>query len=97
MTRGSVQATITIAAAIWAALLLAHGTTLSTDFLRPYSLVVAGTVIVLNAFDRYLWRIKPFARLVHTPDLTGTWRGVLTSSRKDPNSGKAIAPIQVFS
>jgi len=39
------------------------------------------------AFDRWLWRTKWVLKLTEVPDLNGVWKGTLTSSWIDPDTG----------
>src|SRR5438874_3975270 len=96
LKKWQVQAVISVAAVVWAAMLLAQGTSLRVSFLRPYSAAVGAGVVALVAYDRWLWRWSLVRRLSHLPVLRGTWRGTLTSTWKDRASGKAISPIPVF-
>ena len=47
-------------------------------------------------FTTWLWRFRIFARwLVPFPDLEGTWKGALTSTWTDPDTGHRPNPIPV--
>jgi hypothetical protein len=93
--RTQVQLIITLSVIVWAVLLLLQGTPLHTSYLRPYSLVVGTVIICLTAYDRFLWRVKPFRFIPGQPPLLqGTWKGSLVSSYL--RDGKPIPPIQAF-
>jgi len=88
--RSMVQIVIGIAVVVWAALLLAQGVVLKSEYLRPYSVAVSAAVFILFAFDRWLWRLRPVSRLMKHPLLHGTWRGHLVSNWTDPESGRGV-------
>lgn len=95
-TRGRVQAIITASVIVWAALLFLQGVDLRLSYLRPYSLVVGIVLILSYAFDKWLWRLLPFPRLLGRPVLAGTWKGELRSNWIDQQTGEAADPILVF-
>ena len=95
-TRTYVQVVITLAVAVWAAMLLVEGVTVKASYLQPYSLTVGVVVVVLFAFDRWLWRVPLVARALHCPVLQGTWHGQLRSSWVDPTTGLSVGPVDVF-
>ena len=94
--RGRVQAAITGAALVWAALLFLQGADLRFSYLRPYSLVVAIVLAGFFVFDRWCWRIPPLPRLLRRPVLAGTWMGELCSNWVNPKSGETLPPITTF-
>lgn len=96
MGRGRVQAIIAAAVVVWAALLVLQGVTLRLAYLRPYSLVVGIVLLLFSAFDRWLWRLPPIARLMARPVLVGTWKGELRSNWIDPETKEAIPPVPAF-
>lgn len=66
------------------------------DILRKVS---SSTMLVLlfhYCFENYLWRCKWLRPLiVKVPNLHGTWKGNLQSSWIDPETGNALAPIDI--
>lgn len=95
-SRSQFQVAIGIAAAVWAAMLFSQGVSLDASYLRPYSFAVGAVILCFLAFEQWLWRVKPIARLVSRPVLRGTWKGQLMSSWIDPATGKQILPIDAF-
>jgi hypothetical protein len=95
-SRFQAQVIIGIAVLVWALMLLTQGVTLKASYLQPYSLAVGVVILLLFAFDHWLWRIPLLARVLHCPLLRGTWRGQLRSTWKDSTTSQAIEPIDVF-
>ena len=59
------------------------------DFLKPLSFVVIVDAFIVSIFVKWLWKLKLFYPwFVPFPDLNGTWKGVLKSNWKCPNTGK---------
>ena len=95
-SRSHVQTIISLAVLVWAAILLAQGVTLKTTYLQPYSLAVSVVLLLLLAFERWLWRFPPVARALHRPVLRGTWKGQLSSTWTDPSTGTRVEPVDVY-
>jgi hypothetical protein len=95
-TRTQVQVVLVIAVIVWAGLLFVEGVTLKPSYLKPFSLTVAVVILILLAFERWLWRIPPVAKALHRPVLRGTWKGQLKSNWIDPRTGQEIEPIDIF-
>lgn len=95
-SRSQFQVAIGIAAAVWAVMLLLQGVALEASYLRPYSFAVGAVILCFLAFDRWLWRLKPVARMAGRPVLRGTWKGLLTSTWIDPTTSKQVSPLDVF-
>lgn len=91
------SALILTAAALWGVLLLLQGVPVSPQWFHPFSKVVGVLMILLTAFDLWLWRL-PFLHgwLVKRPDLIGTWRAEIVSNWVNPETGQRIAPISAY-
>jgi hypothetical protein len=91
------SAILFLAAVIWGALLLFEGAAISPAWFHPFSRVVGAIMILLTAFDLWLWRL-PILRgwLVKRPVLDGTWRCEVRSNWRDPGTGHQIQPISGF-
>lgn len=87
---------IATAALVWAGMLLAEGTPLHWEFLRPYELVAASVVFAVNVYDWWLWRKWPIVYISPVPLIRGTWQGELRSSWVDPQTGQAVPPVKVY-
>jgi|LAHU01.1.fsa_nt_gb hypothetical protein len=86
-----------IAAIIWATLLILQGVSLPSGFFKPAPSVIGGVILILGAFERWLWRwnlLHPW--FVSTPDLNGSWKGELRSSWTDPNTGIRKEPTEAY-
>ena len=85
------------AAAIWGVLLVLDGVVVSLSWLRHLSLVVGVILLLLSAFDLFLWRIPALHPwFVRRPNLRGTWRATLRSNWVEPSSGVTVAPIEGY-
>jgi hypothetical protein len=56
------------------------------------SVIIVG---MASAVWRWAWRRLPILGRKIFPDLSGTWRGQLVSTWKDPSTGQGVAPIPV--
>lgn len=96
-SRGTIQVIISIAVLVWAIMLILQGVDLDFGLLRPYSVAVGVTVIALNAYDKWLWKIPLFRHIPkRPPDLSGTWRGTIESEYQNPETGQVVPPIKAF-
>ncbi|TGM74399.1 hypothetical protein EHR01_10590 [Leptospira mtsangambouensis] len=70
---------------------------LSSEFIKPFSLVVGTISVFVTVFNKYLWSWKIFRGwYVDRPDLRGTWKLELKSDWINPNTGKPIPTILGF-
>ena len=96
-SRIHVSTLVLVTAVIWAGLLLLQGVAITPEFFRPLGTVVGLLVLLLGAFEAYLWRIRwlhPW--FVRIPYVGGTWRGVLVSLWSDPATGQPPPPIEAY-
>jgi len=78
-------------------MLVAEGVSLPNGFFRPATTVLGAVVLLIGAFDKWLWRL----RIVHpwfvaAPNLQGTWKGEVLSTWADPTTGKPLPPIESY-
>jgi hypothetical protein len=67
------------------------------SFFHPLTRVVGFTVLVLEFFDRWIWKWRILPRsLVKRPNISGTWAVTLRSSWIDPNTGTVVGEIAAF-
>jgi hypothetical protein len=86
------------AAVIWGILLVViSGVPVSFSWLKHLSTVTGILLLLLGAFDLWLWRLPIWQGwFVKRPILCGTWRVVLRSGWLDPPTGKNIEQIEGF-
>jgi len=86
-----------VAAIVWGILLILDGVVVSVVWLRHLSAVTGVLLLLLAAFDLYLWRL-PILRswFVKRPLLDGTWRAEVRSNWKNPETSSAIDPVIGF-
>ena len=86
-----------LAALVWWLVLLAQGTRVGWEHLRPFSVVVGVLVILGLAFEFLLWR-QPWLHgwFVKRPDLRGTWRVELQSDWIDPTTQARVSVIVCY-
>ena len=95
--RPLVQVVAAVVVVVFAIGIWSTGDTVNPAWLRFFSAAVLAATIVLAVWDRWIWRL-PFAqRLPSVPrDLSGTWRGTLTSFWEDPVTKSRPAPKMAF-
>lgn len=88
---------VLVAAIVWGIVLILDGVTVSITWLRHLSVVTGVLLVLLAAFDLYLWRL-PILRswFVKRPLLDGTWRAEIHSNWKNPETGRTIDAISGF-
>jgi hypothetical protein len=91
-SRRVVNFVVTIAAVAYLVAYVAQGAPLTSDFARPFAAAAAVAALLLQAFDRFLWRWPGFQYFARRPNVRGTWRGTLASQWHDPKTGKQIPP-----
>ena len=86
-----------IAIAIWAVMLVIEGVAVSVSWLRPFSPVIGVVLLLVLAFDRWLWRIRLLhGWFVKRPVLRGLWKIELRSEWKDPVTCNRPAAIEAY-
>jgi hypothetical protein len=96
LSKIQVQVVLAVAVLAWAVMLFVEGVHLKAAYLKPYSVVVTVVVIGMILFDRWLWRIPPMPRLLRCPVISGTWKGTIQSSWKDPATQERIDPVVAY-
>lgn len=86
-----------VAAVLWGILLFLDGVLVSISWLKPLSAVAGVLLILLSAFDLYLWRL-PFLRswFVRRPLVDGTWKAEVHSNWRNPEGGAASQVVNGF-
>jgi hypothetical protein len=91
------SAILLFAAGLWGCMLLLEGVAVTPVYFRPYSTVLGAVMMLLAAFDLWLWRLPILQGwLVKRPVLNGTWRAEIRSNWIDPATGHKIDPIAGF-
>jgi hypothetical protein len=81
---------IGLAALCWIVLAYLLNVPIDNRWLKSLSTVTLGVVLLLAAFDLYLWRLLP-RKITKRPRLHGTWKAELQSTWVAPDSGAAVA------
>lgn len=84
-----------LASLICGILLIIDGVAVSISWLRYLSIVTGILLLLLAAFDIWLWRL-PFLQgwFVERPDISGTWRATIRSTW--PSTDKMIEPVEGY-
>ncbi len=86
-----------LAVVAWALLLLIDGQPLTTNLLKPSSLVLSSLIAIITVFEKWAWRIPllhPW--FVRTPNLIGAYKGEINSHWINPATGTRLQPIPAF-
>ncbi len=84
----------------YAALLYFDGEPLTRSLLKPASLVLSITTIIVAIFERWAWRWPiwrwPVPWFVHTPNLIGTYKGEIPSDWVNPETKEKLPRIPAY-
>lgn len=95
--RRSVEPVAAIVILVFAGGVLFGGDQFKWAWLDYYSIAVLVATVVFFAWDRFLWRRGLPQRMGLAPrDLSGTWKGILTSFWEDPSTGRRVPPKTVY-
>lgn len=84
---------IFLAAVLWAGALRLQGVSLTWQAYQPFSTVVGILAGAIWCFDKYLWRWWPFSPVLsNRPNISGTWKVLLVSDYKNPDTLKVVDP-----
>jgi hypothetical protein len=72
-----------LAAATWTAIVLASGDVLKVAWIRAVGATAAIVVLLLLAYDHWVWRWWGVRHLIRRPLLRGTWKTELRTSYED--------------
>lgn len=88
---------VLVAATVWGVLLIIDGIVPSISWLRPLGAVIGVLMLSIGAFDRYLWRIRPFRGwMSNRPVLSGTWAAEFVSSYEGDSSVEGDALPEAY-
>lgn len=97
MSRAHVTTLISIAAAVWGAMLVMGGTDVEAGWIKPLGTVVGLLMLLLAGFNKWFWKLRLlYPWFVPVPDLTGTWKGQLVSEWIDHKTGRQVPPIETY-
>jgi len=97
LSRLHLSTILVIAAVLWGATLIFAGVAVKVTWFQPFSVVVGILILILAAFDVWLWRISWLRGwFVKRPCIRGTWRASLQSQWVDPESGKRPPAIEAY-
>lgn len=89
-SRTLIQALVLIVAGVYLVSYLIRGLP-TAELFAPIGAAGAVASLFVLAYDHFIWRLPRIGRrLSHRPDIRGTWRGTLSSSWKDPCTGRQI-------
>src|SRR6266511_3823413 len=95
-----IRIVIALSAVTWALILLLHGEALKSSWAQFFGWTASLVVLMLLAFDRWIW-CWPFVRaVIRRADVRGTWKLELRSTfepRKDETIDAYLAIRQTFS
>ncbi|MDP9178962.1 MAG: hypothetical protein M3O61_14885 [Gemmatimonadota bacterium] len=94
-SRLAVTVLVGISALAWFLLLLSTGLEVPIGFFSPLGKVVTGIILLLAAFDKWLWRLLP-SNLIKRPKVYGTWRVALKFNWIDPTTGAVVDSRNAF-
>lgn len=85
------------AVTIYTLFLFADGQTLAYDLLKPASFVLVIVAGIVAIFDNFFWSCSQlYPWFVTTPNLKGTWKGILKTNWVNPISKEAKGPVECF-
>jgi hypothetical protein len=97
LNRLQVSALVVVFAALWGISLVLQGVDVGPELLKPFQQVVGALVILLAAFEHFLWKVPGInGWLVKRPNIGGTWKATFQTSWKHPDTGIVPGPITAF-
>jgi hypothetical protein len=94
-SRAAITALVAVSAFAWFILLLSAGTPVPLGFFDPLGKIITGVILLLGAFDKWLWRVLP-SSIVKRPKIAGTWRVDMQSNWVDPETDNVIPTVNAF-
>ena len=94
-SRFALSVIVFIASSIFVCLLVIDGVAVEISWLRFLSPVVTILILLLSAFNLFLWKIFP-EWLIKRPKIYGTWRGTIQSNWPDRDTAKQMPPIECY-
>jgi hypothetical protein len=94
LSRLAVTILVAISAFEWFCFLLLKGYVVPSSFFEPMGLTVSGLVLLLGAFDRWIWKWLPQS-LSKRPNISGTWE-IDLQSNFSPTTEQLTVPVRGF-
>jgi hypothetical protein len=95
--RTLVQVVAAVVVIVFAVGIWSTGGHVDLGWLRYFSAAVFLATALLLLWDRVIWKLSPIQRMRGAPrDLSGTWKGTLTSFWEDPSTGKPPTPKPAY-
>jgi hypothetical protein len=91
-SRSLINFVVAIVALAYLVSYVVQGAPVTSDLARPLGAAAAVAALLLQAFDRWVWRWPLIFRFVRRPHIGGTWRGTLESHWIDPETNQRIPP-----
>ena len=90
------QLIVGVAVLVFSGGIVFSGGQVQTGWLRFFGAAVFASVLLLGAWERFLWRVPLIQRFSSTPDLNGTWKGQLVSFWTDSATNRRVPPKRAF-
>lgn len=87
-----VKITAYVVSAAYSIALALSGVHLPNITTKVLSFLPAVIVVGFAGFDQWLWRLRPLGKVLHMPNLVGTWHGELISMRPDDAGHEVTHP-----
>lgn len=95
--RTFVQVVAAVVVIVFAVGIWSSGGQVNFGWLRYFSAAVFAATALLLLWERVVWKLSPVQRMRGAPrDVSGTWKGTLTSFGEDPSTGKPPAPKSAY-
>lgn len=86
-----------IALSLWCILLVINGVAVSITWLRHLSIIAGALLLLLAAFDKWLWRLQFLQGwFVKRPNISGTWRTTISPKCSKPSEGEGTYTIESY-
>lgn len=90
------RATVLIAGGLWSITLILRGVDIKPVWLTSLGGIAGFLVVAFFAFEHYLWRAPLVRRVVKRRIVRGTWKGTLTTTWCDPETGEPPPLAEVY-
>lgn len=96
MSNRRVQLVAVVVVLVFAGGIALSGDEVKSDWLRFFGAAVFAAVLILSAWEQFVWKWPPAQRFRNVPtNLNGTWKGTLTSLWEAPD-GSPVPPKDAY-